>query len=77
MCDKNDSSIKCLVVRDNGGGIPVDIIDNIFNPYFSTKLEKDGAGLGLYMSKTIIEDHCKGKLSVVNDIDGAVFRIEL
>jgi len=65
-----------LEVSDNGGGVPEKILDKIFDPYFSTKKEKDGTGLGLYMSKTIIETHCNGFLSVRNDDRGALFKIE-
>ena len=63
--------LGCLCVRDNGGGIPVAILDKIFEPYFSTK--DGGTGIGLYMSQQIVERSLGGRFEVRNVDGGAEF----
>jgi PAS domain S-box-containing protein len=66
-----------LEVSDNAGGVPLDIMDKIFDSYFTTKISTLGTGLGLCMSKTIVEDNCKGKLRVKNGQEGAIFIVSI
>ena len=66
-----------IVVLDNGGGIPKALIERVFEPYFTTKDQGEGTGMGLYMSKMIIEENMGGKISASNVADGAKIIIDL
>lgn len=66
-----------ITVEDNGKGIDPAILDSLFLPYISTKLQRHGTGLGLYMSKTIIEEHCHGSITANNTGHGAKFTISI
>ncbi|MEA1918070.1 MAG: HAMP domain-containing sensor histidine kinase, partial [Campylobacterota bacterium] len=62
-------------IKNIGKNIDDEIINKIFQPYFSTKLNKNGTGLGLYMSKMIVDKQLNGELIVNNVDDGVVFKI--
>lgn len=64
-------------IEDNGGGIDPSHLDKIFEPYFSTKEEGKGSGIGLYMSKMIVENNMRGRLLAANRPGGACFTIDL
>ncbi len=66
-----------VIISDNAGGIPEAIIGKVFDPYFTTKELGKGTGIGLFMSKTIIEKNMGGSLTVRNAGEGAEFRISV
>jgi PAS domain S-box-containing protein len=66
-----------VTITDNAGGIQEEVMDKIFDPYFTTKNDHQGSGIGLFMSKTIIERRLGGQLTVRNVESGAQFSIHL
>jgi C4-dicarboxylate-specific signal transduction histidine kinase len=74
---KNENGKHIITIEDNGGGIPDSVMPKIFDPYFTTKHQSQGTGLGLHMSYKIITDSLHGKLYVKNTDNGAKFYIEL
>jgi C4-dicarboxylate-specific signal transduction histidine kinase len=73
----NEADRTVVTISDNAGGIPEEIIGKIFDPYFTTKGPQAGTGVGLFMSKTIVEKSMGGILAVCNNANGAEFRIEV
>ncbi|MCH9814052.1 MAG: PAS domain S-box protein [Epsilonproteobacteria bacterium] len=72
-----DSKNASIVFRDNAGGIEGSLLEKIFEPYFTTKHQSNGTGLGLFMSKMIIEKGLNGTMCVENISDGLVFYITI
>jgi len=73
----SENGCSITTIRDNGGGVSEDILARIFDPYFTTKEPGKGTGIGLYMSKVIIEQNMNGRLTARNVDSGAEFRIEV
>jgi signal transduction histidine kinase len=74
----SSAGTKVLIeVRDTGCGMPPEIAERVFEPYFTTKPEGKGTGIGLYMSRLIIEESMRGHLDFKSGPDGTVFTIEL
>ena len=74
---RRDDEKVILTVCDNAGGIPAEVIDRIFDAYFTTKTDGKGTGIGLYMTKIIIERNFGGTIEAANTEDGACFTITL
>lgn len=70
-------SFQIIEIEDNAGGIELNVIDKIFNPYFSTKEKMNGTGLGLYICKMIVEKYLDGEISVKNIKKGTLFTIKI
>lgn len=75
VCTEDGKTV--VLIADNAGGVPEEIRDRIFEPYFTTKGPDQGTGIGLFMCKTIIEQNMSGHLTVRNIEGGAEFRIEV
>ncbi len=74
LYENNNNSI--LEIEDNGGGVKEEFIEKIFEPFFTYK-KKNGTGIGLFMSKLIVENNMNGQLTIDNKANGASFKITL
>lgn len=67
---KNDEKYLIIAIEDNAKGIKEEFLEKVFEPYFSTKSNKNSTGLGLYISKIIINNHFNGKIELNNIKNG-------
>jgi len=74
---KTGENYAIVKVADNAGGIKNEILEKIFEPYFTTRHKTQGTGIGLYMSKNIIEGNMDGFINVLNKNEGACFIIKV
>jgi len=74
---RKEKNIALIEFQDNAGGIESKILENVFDPYFTTKHQAHGTGLGLFMSKMIIEKSLNGKITLNNHLDGILYTVML
>ncbi|MDR0666514.1 MAG: PAS domain S-box protein [Campylobacteraceae bacterium] len=77
ISSKRENDFVSIIIADNAGGIDNEVIDKIFEPYFTTKHASSGTGLGLYIVKMIIENSMNGTVCVKNNGTGADFIIKI
>jgi len=75
IASRIEGSHARVTITDNAGGVDPDIIDKIFDPYFTTRHKAQGTGLGLYMARMILESKLGGRITVINTGTGAQFQI--
>jgi len=73
-CDETNAIVS---IEDNGGGIPEDILDRVFEPYFTTKKQDKGTGIGLYISRLVVQEHMHGEINAGNNMNGAVITLQI
>lgn len=73
---KEDESSVIIIIKDNAGGIPKEILPRIFESFFTTKGSK-GSGFGLYLVKMIVHDSMGGQINVSSDSEGTAFEISI
>lgn len=76
ILSRRDTYVR-MEIHDNGSGIPPEVRDKIFDPYFTTREDEGGTGLGLYTSRMIIESSMGGRMTLGESCDGGTFVIEL
>lgn len=74
---KKENDLAYITIEDNAKGIEEDVLPKVFNPYFTTKHQSQGTGLGLHISYRIVTENLNGNISVKNSENGAIFTITL
>jgi len=72
-----DAKNKTITIQDNGGGVAPDKLGRIFEPYFTTKEQGKGTGIGLHISRIIVVEHMKGTIQASNNDEGLMIQIKL